>query len=494
MKPLAAGEPSTLPRIAVEVDAWVHVRVGRCHIAIPVGQVLEAIPIPPEGLTPLPRRSGALLGVVQAAGVPVPVVALERWLPIDAAAAPEGQPRLVLVLHDAGRQIALQVDAVLGVKPAPAGTFRQVHHAEDAHDELFESVIAAADDRPALCRLEVGRLMRLSRVWCAEAETEHFAPTSSGNAASTPAEPQGAAPIRHAVFQIGDERWAVPVSALERVVPVPAVELALAGGRRNWAIAEWQARKLPLVDISAARAASSRASAPWMALLSQGPLALGLTVAACLQFVDLAADACAAMPEDELLTGMAVHADLGKLRVLDPDKLFRLTPETSISRDAPAAAPHAAGAAGAASDAAEPVPYLVFEADQRYATPVEGIVGVVELPDATRADLCTGGPAVLAWRGQTLRVVALPTLSDARRHGARADARLAILVQPADAAASPLGIAVKRLADWLPAHSAWRSGMRMGSLGAFSLIDAPGSQDMTSLVVVDLAQMAYLLD
>jgi purine-binding chemotaxis protein CheW len=491
MKPLAAGEPPTLPRAAAAGNACVHVRVGRCHIAIPVDQVLEAMPMPPEGATPLPRRSGALLGVVQASGVPVPVVALERWLPIDAAAAPPGQPQLVLVLHDAGGQVGLQVDAVLGVKPAPPGTFRQVHHVADDHDELFESVTPAADGRPTLCRLEVGRLMRLSRVWCAEAEAEHLAPTGSRAAAATQAEPNGAVPVRHAVFQIGDERWAVPVSALQRVVPVPAVELALANGRRNWAIAEWQARKLPLVDISAARAASSRASAPWMALLSQGPLALGLTVAACLQFVDLAPDAWAAMPEDELLTGVAVLPGLGKLRVLDPAKLFRLTPETSISRDAPPVALHAPGAAG---DAAEPVPYLVFEADQRYASPVQGIVGVVELPDATRADLCAGAPAVLAWRGQTLRVMALPTLSDAKRHDSRADAQLAILVQPADAAAAPLGIAIKRLTDWLPAHSAWRSGVRMGGLGAFSLIDAPGSQDMASLVVVDLAQMAYLLD
>ena len=56
----------------------VHVRVGACDIAIPIDQVLQALPLPPHGLTALPRRSGALLGVADVAGAAVPIVALER--------------------------------------------------------------------------------------------------------------------------------------------------------------------------------------------------------------------------------------------------------------------------------------------------------------------------------------------------------------------------------------------------------------------------------
>lgn len=482
MTPASPGlQPAAAPA-APGAGADVHVRVGRCHIAIPVDQVREALPMPPEGLTPLPRRSGALLGLVHAAGAAVPVVALERWLPIDAAA--EAATQRLLVLHHAGGQVGLRVDAVLGVKPALPAAVCQVHHAVD-DDELFDAVTPASDGMPALCRLDVGRLMRLSQVWCAQAQADGCLPRPPTASGTTRA--GAAATQRHAVFRIADECWAVPIGVVKRVVPLPAVELALGWGRRNWAIAQWQERKLPLVDISTSRGASNPASAPWMVLVSDGPLALGLTVTACLQFVDLPADASAAMPEDDLLAGIASLPVLGKLRVLDPVKLFRRTPETSISR-ARAAAP--TGASGAPVDVPEPVPYLVFEADRRYASPVEGIVGVVELPDATREDLRTGEPAVLPWRGQTLRVVNLPTLSDA----ARADARLAVLVQPADRTAPPLGIAIHRLTDWLPAHSARRSGMRMGGLGAFSLIDAPGSADIASLVVVDLAHMAYLLD
>jgi len=78
MKPAPAGQQPTAAPVTPAAGAYVHVRVGHCHIAIPVDQVREALPMPPEGLTPLPRRSGALLGLVHASGVPVPVVALER--------------------------------------------------------------------------------------------------------------------------------------------------------------------------------------------------------------------------------------------------------------------------------------------------------------------------------------------------------------------------------------------------------------------------------
>ena len=132
----------------------------------------------------------------------------------------------------------------------------------------------------------------------------------------------------------------------------------------------------------------------------------------------------------------------------------------------------------------------MFDADQRYASPVEGIVGVVELPPQARDDLRQGRRAVLAWRGQTVRVVSLPAIS---RSVAPPEPLLAVLVQAPGDASAPVGIAIRSLCDWLPAHSARRSGMRMGAMGEFGLINAKGAVDHTNLVVVDLAQMAYLL-
>lgn len=462
----------------------VHVRVGACDIAIPIDQVQQALPLPPQGLTALPRRSGGLLGVADVAGAAVPIVALERWLPLETGDGPAALQRL-LVLQHAGGLVGMRVDAVLGVKAVAVADIRRVHHASD-DNELFESVVPASASAPTLCILEVARLMRLGQAWCAAAELAPAVPVDT--VASPPAQKPAVSPQRYAVFLIGRERWAVPVSAVERVVPLPAIELGLGKTQRSWAISQWQGRKLPLVDISEGRQACDPQSTLWMVLLGQGPLVLGLTVSVCQQFVQLDQDAVARTPEDALRAGVVALPEGGQLQVLDVAKLFALVPEASISRMASASAHAQSGAVQL--DATEPLPYLVFDTDQRYASPVAGIVGVVELPATAQEDLRQGRRAVLAWRGHTVQVVKLPAIA---KSAEPVDPLLAVLVQTPGDTSPSIGIAIRSLSDWLPAHSARRSGMRMGAMGELGLINARGAVEHTNLVVVDLAQMAYLL-
>ena len=90
-----------------------------------------------------------------------------------------------------------------------------------------------------------------------------------------------------------------------------------------------------------------------------------------------------------------------------------------------------------------------------------------------------------------MRVVSLPAIS---RSVAPPEPLLAVIVQAPGDASAPVGIAIRSLCDWLPAHTARRSGMRMGAMGELGLINAKGAvADHANLVVVDLAQMAYLL-
>jgi len=467
----------------------VHVRVGRCDIAIPIGQVRQALPLPAQGLTLLPRRTLGLIGIADVAGTAVPIVALERWVPLEIDSGAAVSQRL-LVLQHAGGVIGIQVDAVLGVKTVASDAIRKVHHEPD-DTELFESIVPASASAPALCILEVARLMRLGQIWCEQAQ---LAPTTPVTADATPAQTPTQTPAqdsktqRFAVFRIGQERWAVPVNAVERVVPVPATELALGPNERSWAIGQWQGRKLALVDISEGRQASDRQAAPWMVLLGHGQLLLGLTVSECLQFVDLPQLAIAGIPHDDILAGVALSQDGTRQQVLDVAKLFAVTPEASISRHG--SAPTERQDDSLQSDATEPVPYLVFEAGQRYASPVQGILGVVELSPQTRQDLRSGQSAFLAWRGQTLRLVNLPAIA---KSAAQTESLQAVIVQAPASMDPPIAIAVHSLTDWLPAHSARRSGMRMGALGEFGLINAKGSVDHANLVVVDLAQMAHML-
>ena len=477
----------------MNAHVYVHVRVGRCDIAIPVDQVRQALPLPRQGLTALPRHSGGLLGLAEFAGAAVPVVALERWVPLD---TPQGDgvdtlPRLLVMQHASGL-VGMRVDAVLGVKALAAGDIRKILHQPD-DNELFESVVPASDSAPVLCILEVARLMRLSQAWCEQAQVDLAAPPAPAawSAQQEVSRTQGCTPQRYAVLRIGVEQWAVPVNAVERVVPVPAAELALGPRDRSWAIGQWQGRKLPLVDISEGRQASDRQAAPWMVLLSHGPLLLGLTVSECQQFVDLPQQAMAHLPGDSVSAGVTLLPDGSRLQVLDVAKLFEVTPEASVSRWA-SVSPGAPGAPGSAAlaDATEPSPYLVFDADQRYASPAQGVLGVVELSAACREDLRSGRPGLLPWRGQTLRLVSLPAIAKSVAH---ADPLLAVVVQAPEGMMAPIGIAIRSLTDWLPAHSARRTGIRMGAMGELGLINAKGAVDHANLVLVDLSEMAYLL-
>ena len=473
--------PDAPAKMARAMFVHVHVRLGSCDIAIPIHQVRRAVPYPSQSLTVLPRRAGGLLGVADIDGTTVPIVALERWLPLEPCTDSCVVPRLMVLQH-AGNLLAVRVDAVLGVNTVGLEDVRKVHHQPD-EAELFEAVVPAGAHSPTLCILEVARLMLLSNVWCTQAQ---LAPASDALTSITARQGPhpGLGDQRYAVFRIGSEHWAIPAIAVERVVPVPATELVLGHHQRSWAISQWEGRKLALVDISEGRQASDGRAAAWMVLLSQGPLLLGLTVSECLQVLHLAPGSIVDSPNDPLLAGVALLPEGGKLKVLDVRRLFALTPEASISLHVPQRDETLE------ADITEPCPYLVFDAGQRYASAVDGILGVVELPSEAQDDLHAGKSSFLAWRGRTIRLVNLPAMG---KSAEQVRPMLAVIVQACGHADEPIGIAIHRLADWLPARSARRSSMRMGAMGEFELINAKGAEDHANLVVMDLAQMAYML-
>ena len=62
-------------------------------------------------------------------------------------------------------------------------------------------------------------------------------------------------------------------------------------------------------------------------------------------------------------------------------------------------------------DSAQARGELPPDADQRYASPVGSVVGVVALPPEARDDLRSERRAILAWRGHTVPVVSLPAIA-----------------------------------------------------------------------------------
>ncbi len=459
---------------------YAHLRVGTCDIAVPVASVVGAVVVPAEGLTPVPRRRGALEGVLHLDGGVLPVVALDRWVSLG---TPDDsvEPRVV-ILRSGDARVGIRVDALNGVKWIAAGAVRVACH-DDGVEELFEAVAPATADHPMLCVLEADRLMALAATWCEEAEVVR---------AEVPTESVSKRPpsTSYAVFAVGDTFWALTATSISRLEKTPPLEMRW-DGRRVCGIGTWDGRKIPLVDM--APSGPGDPSRPWMAVLASGPLAIGVIVSRFERMAALAADEIVPVAGNDLLLGRADVASLGKVSVISIDALLAAVPEATISRtrwDAASAKP-AVATSRAATPSGDASQYLIFEADRPYASPATGLLGVVALPAAAIDDLAHGRRSSVDWRGQKLGVICLPSLDGGTR---MTEPRIAIVLAGDGKGQARSAIAVRSLTRWLPARVARRSSMRLHGVGEVNVITPPGAQGGGSLVVVDLEQMAYLLD
>jgi chemotaxis signal transduction protein len=190
--------------------------IGAVDLVIPVDAVVQAIALPDTPSFP-PRRQGALRGVVEHAGTLVPVVDLARWVETGtSAAAASAQDARILVLHEGGRTIGLQVDAVGGLLDVAPHLLTRLHH-DDNPEDVFHTALRSPDDGRILSLLEVGRLADLAAAWSQVDQV----------VAADPA-PAGAAPARTghtwALLQTGHGRLAVMPGDLPEVMPMPPLE------------------------------------------------------------------------------------------------------------------------------------------------------------------------------------------------------------------------------------------------------------------------------
>lgn len=481
---------------------YAHLKVGRSDLAVAAGDVVEAIELEGHDIHALPRRQagapGALVGVIAHRGSSVPVVDLGRWVPLGDAAT-RADARLLILRSDRAR-IAIRIDALLGVKRLEASHVQPLCH-DGRPDELFEAMAPAQPDRPALCILHVARLMALASVWCDAADVEPTPAVPARGADTGRHRRDEASTQAYAVFTIGEELWALPAKAVADVAAAPPAELRF-GAQRVCGLANWAQRKVPMVDLGFEHDAQG-CSRPWAVLLTRGPQAIGVVADVCHRLVSLAASDIRPLVGDPLRAGIVAIPTLGTALVLDVDRLFAAVPEAAISQahgqaasgpdrqpaqseDGPAARP----SSRPDPQQARPRDYLVFEADRHYASPIDQLVGVTVLGEAAIDALALGRRASLDWRGKTLGVVNMPQIDGGKSAFAP---RLAVIVEGDGPGSHPSAIAVKSLTRWLPARAAHPSVMQIHAVGEVAVVTPHGALRSESLVVVDLAQMAYLL-
>ena len=361
--------------------------IGAVHLGIPVEAVVQAIALPG---TPafLPRRQGALRGVVDHLGSLVPVVDLARWVDVGQS-APSIDAR-ILVLRDGARTIGLQVDAVGGLVDIEARHFTRLHH-DDNPEDVFQTAVRSPENGRVLSLLEVGRLADLALAW-SQAERADETPHAGSPAAAA------AAPDARtwALLGTGAGRLAVAPGDLAEVIPMPPLERF--GGAIDSAYCVWRGRHLPVLAAGTLIGADLDAgSDALLAVIEHGGLALGLPVRAALH---MAAIGGAGLPSADGVTATVFDGDGLEVHLLDTARLFERFPEAALSKP-DAGATGVIGVAGRRPEkrAGNAMAYLVFDADGLGAVPVAAVEHI--LPSMAPAG------ASMEWRGAAIPLVDL---------------------------------------------------------------------------------------
>ena len=381
--------------------------IGAVWVGIPAASVVQAIVLPAQPAR-LPRRHGALLGVVEHEGRPVPVVDLARWVDVGAAPAAQqagqGSAPRVLILHADGRTIGLKVDTVGGLVEVAQEAVSRLHH-DDREEEVFHCVARDPASGRILSLLDAGRLARLAAAWHEE-EGSAAVPAAQQEVAQQDEaqETQEALPRSYAVLQAGAARLAVAADALTEVLPMPALQTLGAGSGMAWC--PWRARHLPVLAHAALglEPAADGAAPALLAVIEHAGLALGLPVHAALSLQEFD---CAHMRAADGVLSVLFEPDGAALRVLDEARLFARFPEVALSREdgerADAGRAQASGTPNAGA-------YIVFEGDGMAAARIDMVERIVSLRDAA-----TDGRGAMSWNGRTI------PLRDLRASGRRED-------------------------------------------------------------------------
>lgn len=400
--------------------------VGAVTLGVPMEAVLQALPLA-GALHPLPRRQGALCGVVEHAGALVPVVDLARWVDVgvdvnarSSSGTRSGHDNVarILMLGEGRRTIGLRVDAVVGLFDVPALT--QVLHDQDP-EEVFDTVVKSAELDRVISVLNVGRLIALTEAWHGSDDKDGYdsgdrnvsgadaASRAAANAVRAGASSDRAqvgttagetASTLYALLTAGDTRIALPAATLTQVKRMPPLQpLGAAGGN---SYCTWRNRKLAVIDTIRLLKVTAAFPLPLLAIVEHGDLALGLMVHEVLQLRMLATPS--RLPGSIVAT--VIDEDGGAIEVIDVAALLACLPEASISRVTAEASGLSAATAKAAAQRLNNNAYIVFQTDQKYATAIDPIEEILALTPVHVGALEQLLPTI-AWRGQPLPTVDL---------------------------------------------------------------------------------------
>lgn len=368
---------------------YVQARIGRLHLAVPAGWVAGAH-ASSEPLTALPRRQGAVAGLLATADGCVPVVDLARWVALpapsdfaadDDTALTEPAP-CYLTLRQGGQRLAIQVDELLGLRRVGADQVQRLHHRDDP-DELFDAVLpGAAPGDPMACVLEPQRLMRLLALWCEDTPTQ----SAAGNRA---VDSQATRPPRLALVRTASRRIAVDMRHVAELMPTPLLKTRLAPGGASAGFADWRGGTLAVLHAGWLQGEPSTAASPLcLVLRDDSGRAVALPVEELLGMADRPTDTVAPDLGAPSWQGERWTDASGPVEQVHVPALLDALPESALSQAGARAAPD--------RRATNDRPFFVLQAGRTAALPVDEVLAVVE------AGSVSDDQRTLAWRGRQL--------------------------------------------------------------------------------------------
>lgn len=361
------------------------IRIGAARIGIPADCVERALSAP-EQYTPLPRRHGALLGMLAVDDQPVPVIDIGCWVAL-AGAGQAGEParlRRVVLLRSGARMAAVQVDALEPLTALPAKAIVRLCHDNDA-DQLFHSAAMLPDSGEMLALLSVDNLFDLAHSWCVAAGVN--ADASAGAQAAAIA----AAPSETwALVDACGQRLALRAEHVAEVTPMPEMERCFGGS--GVSLCQWRGGHLAVLPVARLLdVGGAAAPAPLLAVLRMGDLSLGLPIQQVCELRQLPADASGVVNDTAgRMPCLTISTDDGDtLRLVDTAALFAMHPEAGLNMETQAQP--------ADNRRRNEVTYVVVDAGGKLALPIDAFEEVLH---AAPEDC----GATLNWRGCAIAV------------------------------------------------------------------------------------------
>ncbi|HZO22581.1 MAG TPA: chemotaxis protein CheW [Steroidobacteraceae bacterium] len=367
-------------------DRFLTFRVDTQLYALRADEVTEVIR--PPTLARVPQGPAALLGLANLRGSVLPIASLREMLGKPAAAVTETARAIVL---DIGAPIGLMVDCVEALESAASQQVETLQNDLSAApaEQLLGAFSTHADRRVAKI-LDIRSMLKVAFANRSRAQSHTHKRLAAAPALAARA--RNAAKTETLVtFEIAGQEFALPLEAVEEILPAPASVTAVARAEAVvLGVTSVRDTLLPLLSLRALlgfSAATDSNDRQKIVVMRIGGAAVGLVadraraiLAADLEMVDPIPPVLAARTGGESRVRAVYRAEAGRrlISILSPDQLFR---EDVMKRLAGARQASSTPALQADSGAREEMSFVVFRlGSEEFGLPIDTVVEVAQVP------------------------------------------------------------------------------------------------------------------